>query len=142
MVVEVTSSSAEMGVGDRLRPAAPMQELNYVPHAPQKDVRARVMSIATEANNATQNQIVTVNRGELDGLDLGSVLVLYHPGKTMVDPEGSRRGVLGLRKETIRLPDDEIGNLFIFRVYGHIAYGLIMQSRTPVQVGDLANSPE
>jgi hypothetical protein len=136
--LEVTSSSSEMGVGDRLRPATPLQELNYVPHAPQQNVAARVMSIATEANEATQSQIVTVNRGALDGLDIGSVLVLYHPGKTMVDPADKHN----FDAEPLRLPDEKVGDLFIFRVFGHVAYGVIMESKMPIEIGDRANSPE
>jgi hypothetical protein len=138
--MEITSSSSELAVGDRLRPATPLPALNYVPHAPQQNVQARVMSIASDGNQATQSQIVTVNRGELDGLDIGSVLVLYHAGKTMVDPVTKDNFDVALEK--LQLPDEKVGDLFIFRVYGHVAYGLIMDSKLPVLIGDKANSPE
>jgi hypothetical protein len=35
-----------------------------------------------------------------------------------------------------------VGSLFIFRTFKHISYGLIMQVRAPVEVGDVAKSPE
>lgn len=137
----VSSSVSEMGVGDRLVPAPPPAARNYVPHAPLQAIDARVMSIYAGVTYAGQSQVVTVNRGSIDGLDVGSVLQLYHFGKTVPDPEG-RKGFLGFRKSTIKLPDEQYGSLFIFRVFGRVSYGLIMQVTAPVEVGDVAKSPE
>lgn len=138
----VTRSVQEMGVGDRLLPTPPAVPRNYVPHAPQQPVAARVMSVPSEVNYASQHQVVTVNRGALDGLDVGSVLQLYHLGQTVKDPEGHRKGLLDFAGATLRLPDEQYGELFIFRVFGHVSYGLVMQVKVPVQVGDVARSPE
>jgi hypothetical protein len=137
----VTSSVQEMGVGDRLLPTPPMPMRNYVPHAPARPITARIMAMASESNYAAQSQVVTVNRGALDGLDVGSVLQLYHLGKTIQDPGGSK-GFLGFGKSTMRMPDEQFGELFIFRVFGHVSYGLVMQVTLPVEVGDVAKSPE
>jgi hypothetical protein len=137
----VTSSVQEMGVGDRLLPTPPMPLRNYVPHAPARPVTARIMAMASESNYASQSQVVTVNRGALDGLDVGSVLQLYHLGKTIQDPGGSK-GFLGFGKSTMRMPDEQFGELFIFRVFGHVSYGLVMQVTLPVEIGDVAKSPE
>ena len=137
----ITRSVQEMAVGDRLLPAPPAPIRNYVPHAPASPVTARVMSVPAEVNYAGQNQVVTVNKGSLDGLDVGAVLQLYHLGQTVADP-GGKSGFLGFGKATMRLPDEQYGNLFIFRVFGRVSYGLVMQVTTPVQVGDVAKSPE
>jgi hypothetical protein len=138
--LEVTDSVQEMGVGDRLLPVPPAAILNYVPHAPEQAVRARVMSISSESRFASQHQVVAVNRGALDGLDVGAVLQVYHAGQVVQDP-GSK-GFLGFGKAKMRLPDEQLGNLFIFRVFDHVAYGLVMQVTAPVQIGDVAASPE
>jgi hypothetical protein len=136
----ITQSMKEVGVGDRLLPAPPAPVRNYVPHAPLQTVAGRVMSLSGDGNYAAQSQVVTVNRGTLDGLDVGAVLDLYHLGQTVPDPE--HRGFLGLGKSKLRLPDEQYGELFIFRVFGHVSYGLVMQVTAPVQVGDVAKSPE
>jgi nucleoid-associated protein YgaU len=136
----VGRSVKEMGVGDRLLPTPPTPLRNYVPHAPARPVAARVMALASESNFASQNQVVTVNRGTLDGLDVGAVLQLYHLGQTVTDPES--KGFLGFGKAKLRLPDEQYGELFVFRVFNHVAYGLVMQVTGPVQVGDVARSPE
>lgn len=136
----ITRSAKEIGIGDRLLPTPPEPVRNYAPHAPQQPVTARVMSLAGDGNYAAQSQVVTVNRGTLDGLDVGAVLDLYHLGQTVPDPE--RTGFLGFGKAKLRLPDEQYGELFIFRVFGHVSYGLVMQVTAPVQVGDVAKSPE
>jgi hypothetical protein len=42
----------------------------------------------------------------------------------------------------IKLPDEEYGSLFVFRVFEGISYALIMEVRDSVQVGDVAKTPE
>jgi hypothetical protein len=136
----VSNSNQEMGVGDLLVAAPPTPFRNYVPHQPERMVKARVMSLYNGMSQAAQSQVVTVNKGSLDGLDIGSVLQLYHYGGTVPDP--TRTSFLGMGRPTLRLPDEQFGTLFIFRVFGHVSYGLIMQVTAPVKVGDVANSPE
>lgn len=134
-VFNVVSTKEEMGVGDRLMAAPPTPIMNYVPHPPERQTNARVVSIYGGVANAGQNQIVTVNRGRKDGIDVGTVLQLYRLGTTIVDKtEG--------KKDNVKLPDTEYGNLFIFRVFNNISYALVMQVRDSVQVGDVAKSPE
>ncbi len=136
----VSETRQEMGVGDLLIPMPPSPVRNYMPHAPERTVDARVMSIYSGVSYAGQSQVVTVNRGSVDGLDVGSVLQLYHLGKTVPDP--ASKGVLGFGKRQLKLPDEQYGSLFIFRVFSNVSYGLIMQVTAPVEVGDVARSPE
>jgi hypothetical protein len=128
----VTSSVQEMGAGDQLVPTPTMPMRNYAPHPPQGPVDARVMAIYGGLTHAGQNQVVSINRGTLDGLDDGAVLQLYRAGKTVA--------VRGF--DEARLPDELVGSLFIFRVFRHISYALIMQVTQPVEVGDIALSPQ
>ncbi len=137
----VDSAKEEMGVGDQLLPVPSTTARNYVPHAPDGQVDARVIAIYGGVTHAGQNQVVSVNRGALDGLDNGSVLQLYHYGSTVTDTTESE-GWFGKKQTQLKLPDELSGSLFIFRVFKHISYGLIMQITEPVQVGDIATSPE
>lgn len=126
----------EMGVGDRLVAQQPTPFINYVPHAPEQLVVAQIMSIYGGVTNAGQGQIVSINRGTEQGLDIGSVLELSRLGEIMNDPTATSGN------KTIKLPDEKYGTLLVFRVFKHISYGLIMQVRDSVQVGDIASSPE
>ena len=102
---------------------------------------ARVLGIYSGVTFAGQNQVISVNRGTVDGLDVGAVLRLTISVKTVADPGGSK-GFMGIGKSKVKLPDEQVGSLFIFRVFKHVSYGLIMQTTQPVQVGDVAASPE
>lgn len=137
---QVSDTVQEMGVNDLLVPAPPQPVRNYVPHAPAQHVDARIMSVYSGVTYAGQSQVVTVNRGSVDGLDVGSVLQLYHLGKTIPDPDS--KGFLGFNRSTLKLPDEQYGSLFIFRVFNNVSYGLIMQVTAPAEVGDVAKSPE
>lgn len=138
----VSASAQEMGVGDLLKPAPPTAVLNYVPHPPDRGVDARVLGIYSGVTYAGQNQVVSINRGALDGLDVGSVLQLYNLGKTVADKTQPKTGMFRTATPMVKLPDEATGTLFIFRVFNHVSYGLIMQVTDPVEVGDIARSPE
>lgn len=138
----VATSKQEIGVGDLLMPAPPTAILNYVPHPPDGMVDARVVGIYSGVTYAGQNQVVSINRGALDGLDVGAVLQLYNLGKTVADKTQPKAGLFKMRSSLIKLPDEQIGTLFIFRTFKHISYGLIMQVTNPVEIGDVAKSPE
>ncbi len=130
----VIASKEEMGVGDRMVPQPPQPLINYVPHPPAQQVDARIVSVYGGVTQAGQNQVVSVNRGAEEGLDVGTVLQLSHFGGIIKDTTDG--------KKPVRLPDEAYGELFIFRVFKHVSYGLVMQVRKPVQVGDLAASPD
>ncbi|MEO6354630.1 MAG: LysM peptidoglycan-binding domain-containing protein [Oxalobacteraceae bacterium] len=130
----VVSSKQEMGAGDRLLPVPPTPIMNYMPHPPENPVAARIVAIYGGVTHAGQNQVVSINRGSNHGIDIGTVLELSRYGQTIKDPADKRK--------SIKLPDEQYGSLFIFRVFNRISYGLIMQVTDSVQVGDLAKSPE
>jgi hypothetical protein len=138
----VGTATQEMGVGDLLKPAPPTAIVNYVPHPPDRAVDARVVGIYSGVTYAGQNQVVSINRGAVDGLDVGSVLQLYNLGKTVRDTTQPKTGMFKMGSPMVKLPDEPTGTLFIFRVFNRISYGLIMQVTDPVEVGDIARSPE
>lgn len=130
----VVASKEEMGAGDRLLPVPPTPVMNYMPHPPEHPIAARIVSIYGGVTHAGQNQVVAINRGKNDGIDIGTVLELSRFGQLINDPTDKGR--------TIKLPDEQYGSLFVFRIFDRIAYGLIMQVTDSVQVGDVARSPE
>jgi hypothetical protein len=136
----ISSAKQEMAVGDLLRQAPPTPLMNYVPHQPLMPVSARVVAVYNGVKFAGQNQVISINRGSVDGLDVGATLQLHNKGATVVDPV--KRGVAGYGAGKLKLPDEVYGTLFIFRVFKNMSYGLIMQVTEPVQVGDVAKSPE
>ena len=131
----VTSARQEAGVGDRLAPLPPRDYTAYVPHAPASAMSGQIVSIYGEALSAGQNQIVTINRGQRDGIERGHVLALWRAG---VDASDSTQ--IG-RPQAIRLPDERSGLLFVFRVFDRVSYALIVSALDPVQAGDRFTQP-
>lgn len=132
--VHVEEAKQEIGVGDRLLPVEPQAFASYVPKAPSSPVEARIISIYDGVRYAGGTQIITLNRGASDGLTIGDTLQLWRAGETIQD-----RTVSG--REFIKLPDEEIGLAFVFRVFPTISYALITRGAQPVTVGDRAANP-
>ena len=130
----VTSTRLEAVVGDRLSPVPQQELVAYVPRAPANPVDGRIISIYGDGLRAGQNQVVSINRGQRDGMERGHVLALWRTGQVAVD---STSGV----KTPIRLPDERHGLLFVFRVFDRVSYALILNVQDPVRAGDRFTQP-
>src|SRR5690606_32513523 len=70
----LTSTTQEVNAGDKLVPAARVQPVTYAPHAPDVHITGRVMTIfggVGGVGEAGPLQVVTINRGRSDGLEVG-----------------------------------------------------------------------
>lgn len=132
--VHVQEAKQEIGVGDRLMTIEPQTLQSYVPKLPAGPVDGRVISIYDGVRFAGGWQIITLNRGSNEGLTIGDTLQLYRAGQTIED-----RTVSG--RQFVKLPDEQIGLAFVFRVFPTISYALIQRGTQPVEVGDRASSP-
>lgn len=76
--IEITKSTREIHVGDRLLPASKEQPVfSYVPRAPQKPVRGRIISAYGSLGETGPAGIVALSKGSRDGLEVGHVLAIY-----------------------------------------------------------------
>ena len=119
-------------MGDRLMPADHNAVLSYAPRPPDSQVRGRVVSVYRGVAQAAKNNVVAVNLGKANGLEVGNVLAIIEHGRIVPDRE---------TKELIQLPGEPIGHLMIFRTFDKIAYGLIMESSRDVGIGDDVSNP-
>jgi len=133
--LRVQDSKQEISVGDRLMPIERQPLINYVPHRPDRPIDGRIVSIYEGVNQAGPRNIVTLNRGRLDGLEIGHVLAVLDTGETV-------RDVTVPGRQYVKLPDEWIGEIFVFRTFDHISYALIMQGAKPVKVGDRFTQPD
>ena len=133
--LRIAGTSEEVGVGDRLMPAERGRMVNYAPHAPDKDVKGRIVSVYRGVAQAGRNSVVALNIGESDGLEVGHVLTINQRGAIVPDRDAPKGG------EMIKLPDESIGYLLVFRVFDHIAYGLILDASKAVTIGDNVATP-
>jgi hypothetical protein len=98
-------------------------------------VDGRIISIYGDGLRAGQNQVVAINRGLRDGLERGHVLALWRAGKAALDTTQPGQRV------ALKLPDEQHGLLFVFRVFDRVSYALILTVADPVVAGDRFTQP-
>jgi nucleoid-associated protein YgaU len=82
--IEITKSAQEIYVGDRLLPAAKeVPTFSYVPRAPWRPVRGRIMSTYASLGETGPLGIVALSKGSKDGLEVGHVLAIYRNQSTL-----------------------------------------------------------
>ncbi len=142
--LKITDSKEEIARGDRLIPYVREPELTAVPRAPEKPVRARVMSSYNGVEYAGSNMVVTLNKGRNAGLEIGHVLAIWRTGDRVVDNEVQPKGFwakLKNEKTIVQLPDEQYGQVIVFRVFDKVAYALVVGTTLPVKVGDTVTQP-
>ena len=134
-VLEITAAKEEIMRGDRLAPAPPANIISYVPHRPDREVSAKLMSIYGGVNEGGKASIVTLNRGKNDGLEVGNVLAVFR-----------NRVALAIDQDTLKrvetpIPEERYGLIFVFRVFDGVSYALVLESSKPITIGDSARNP-
>jgi hypothetical protein len=131
---EIESAQFELGKGDRLVPARPPELVAYAPRAPEKDIEGSVARIVGGVASAGRHNVVLLNRGSADGVEVGHVFAAFLAGRKV--DERREQAV-----ESFQLPDERSGLVFVFRVFDHISYALVMDARRPIAVGDRIRNP-
>ncbi|MBC7919232.1 MAG: LysM peptidoglycan-binding domain-containing protein [Rhodoferax sp.] len=133
--IDIVAAKEEMREGDRLLPEPPRQLQTFNPRAPDSKMTARIVSVYGNAvANAGQNQVVTINRGKLDGMEPGHVMAILKDGARAIDKQDSSRPLM-------KLPDERNGLLMVFRTFDRLSYALVLEITDGVQVGDRLISP-
>jgi LysM repeat protein len=162
--LEVTKAREEINRGDRLMPARELSLPSYVPHAPDKPIRGVIMSVDGGVSELGQYQIVTINRGSRDGVEVGHVLASFRTGAPISDRRAGdafqwRNPSSWFTWNTIQkagadpapdaappsgalvLPDERNGIIFVFRVFEKLSYAMVMKANRPIYIGDKVQTP-
>jgi len=130
--VHIASARQEIALGDRLALAPPMQNVSFMPHAPDKLIDGQVIAGSdSSVFELGTFSVVMLNRGARNGVEVGQVLGLFHS-------EG--RIPLG-RNRVINMPEQRYGILLVFRVFEKMSFGLVMSSSRSVHVLDHVRNP-
>jgi len=167
--VHILSSKREIGEGDRLVVAPQPQLFAYVPRAPEKPIRARIVSIydgrtdartdyyrgnpeGSRAKTGTQSiygghgetgslAIVSLNKGAKAGLEPGHVLAIVRSTTIVTDRSTGPYYMGEPRRAPFPLPEERFGLVMVFRVFENLSYGLTLQVERPVAPGDVVIKP-
>jgi len=135
--VDLSGVKEEVRVGDRLLPTPERHFTNYVPHAPAREVEARVVSIYGNAavTHAAQNYVLAINLGTDDDIEAGHVLKLLTNEELVRDKTEEGGGAM------IRLPAETNGLAMVFLTFERVSYALVLDVQRPVVVGDRLVNP-
>jgi hypothetical protein len=149
--VRIESATEEILVGDRLLPAPREMLVNYVPHAPDRPIDARILRVPYGGLEAARGGIVTLDKGAVDGVEVGHVLAVYRVQPSVEDPRQSRQQTIILRfldvttpftpREYIQAADERTGLLFVFRTFDRVAFAVLLNTTETVRPGDYARTP-
>ncbi len=161
----VTLSKQEILSGDRLVAESAGEAKNeYIPSTPYQDVDANILSVIDGVAEIGQYQIVVVDVGDSDGVEVGSVLGIYQSGNIVKDEiatevrrnyEVDENDILGgvwkdihdsdligylgrwnTKPELVELPAEYAGVLMLFRTFENVSYGLVMKAFSPIHIHD------
>lgn len=132
-IAQLQRVAEEVRRGDLLLPV-PLDELreNFMPQPPEADISGRIISVFDSTGHIGQFQVVMINRGSRDGLDVGHVLTIMQDGGTYHDDAA---------RENVTLPDQRAGELMIFRIYDKISYALVMRATRSIRLQDKVVTP-
>ena len=78
--------------------------------------------------------VVVIDRGEQDGVEVGHVLQIDRAGETV-------RDIIAGGGAEVTLPDEKAGVLMVFRVFDRVSYGLVMESSRVIHRHDVVHTP-
>jgi hypothetical protein len=175
---DIVRAKEEIFTKDRLVVSPDEFKSSFVPHAPDADIRGRIMRIYGGVAEGGPNTVVSINRGALDGLEAGHVLAISRYGRVIQDPEYKRpnknevveekpklkevnfdvqtdadgKKVVNFAKDKtntevilkpgqLKLPDERVGLLMVFRTFDRVSYGLIMNASDAIYTLDAVHTP-
>ena len=131
--MSVTSTREEVQVGDRILPTEERKvDANFFPSAPNGEIRGEIISVFGGVTQVGQYDVVVINRGERENLEVGHVLAIYKRGALARDR---------IANEVIRLPSERAGLMMIFRTFEKLSYGLVLNTDRPLAVEDEVRNP-
>ena len=168
--LEISRANQEIFKGDKLIVTPDIITKSFVPRAPESRVEGQIISIYGGVKEAGRNSIITINRGKNEGLEAGHVLAIYREGQLVKNPRYKKEdgdpklkvldidanqgedGVwqVNIDKDKqapaidpgmIKLPDERVGLMMVFRTFDRVSYALIMQAAEPVNTLDIVQTP-
>jgi hypothetical protein len=141
----LSAEGKEVRPGDLLLPVQnPAFDLSFLPRAPQNVPEGmRVLAVTDYYRIAGPRDVVALSAGAREGIANGQVFALYDEGDTVADHIAHRTDMIAnMRSKKVKLPDEFVGHVMIFRTFDKISYGLVMDAIRPAGVDNLAKAPD
>jgi len=132
--LNVTRVTEEVRIADRLLPERErVLDATFQPRAPEvKVIDGLMIAVDGGVNQIGPGNIVVLNRGEREGMEVGHVLAIFQAGATVFDQ---------VARQNVALPDTRAGLLMVFEVFEKASYGLVLRTSRPLKVLDKVKNP-
>lgn len=132
----ITKSNSEVRRGDRLMGSNENElALNFFPRPPEQSISGSIISVLDGVSQIGRHNIVVIDKGIADGIEVGYTLDIFHRGRLVSDPFANRKN------ETVRLPDEIAGLLMVFRTFERVSYALVLEANQAIHVLDKVETP-
>jgi hypothetical protein len=125
-LARIGMSTSEVEITDRLMPREPLPAEIAIQAGPE-DVEGKISFFPSKRVLMGFNDFVYLNRGSLDGLEVGSPLVVYRPGRLAREVT---------RGEKVHVPDEPIAQMLVVRTEDQSAVAVVTHSSTELKLGD------
>ena len=150
--VKLRKTTREVLVGDRLLAViADNYEMNFIPRSPDQKLEGQIIAVFDGVSQVGQYQVVVLNKGQRNNLEIGHVLSIFQAGKSVIDPILSGREDETFfntenkdkdRNVRVTLPDEHAGVAMIFKIFEKVSYAIVMKATRAIHINDRISSSE
>ena len=131
--LSILRSTREVLAEDRLLPTEERAiDSIFHPHSPDKLIEGKIIDVSNGVNQVGAMNVVMLDKGARDGLEVGHVLAIYEDSGLVKDP------VTG---EMVKLINDRAGLLMVFNSFEKMSYALVLETDRPLTVGAIVKTP-
>ncbi len=125
-LAEIRESAIDIVKGDQLMDRAPEVQEIAIQASPEA-VEGQISFLAAKRTLVATLDYVYLNRGTLDGLEVGSPLEVYRKGYTALEE---------VRGDRVRIPDRVVADLLVVRAQPEASVALIRHTEEALALGD------
>lgn len=132
--LEITRITEEVRHSDRLLPIVErIIDATFHPRAPEATIEGGFMiAVDGGVSQIGTMDIVVLNRGKRDGLEIGQILAVYQSGELVFDK---------VAQENVQLPDTKAGLAMVFEAFEKASYAIVLKSSRPLKIMDKVKNP-
>jgi len=132
----ILRAKREILLDDRLLPMTNEDiQSDFFPKPPPFPVEGRVVSLFDAISQTGQYQVIAVNVGQRDNIEMGHLLQINRQGRVVRDLNEKDPDF------RIQLPDERAALAMVIKSFDRLSYALIMEVDVPVKVNDFVLSP-
>lgn len=129
----VVHAYEEVRPGDHLLPSEDrLVDSTFYPSAPDSEINGQIIDVEGGVTQVGKFNVVMINRGEREGLQIGNVLAIYKRGELVRDR---------VKGGVVQLPDERAGLAMVFRTFEKMSLAMVLEADRPLSVNDKVHNP-